>query len=276
MSHLPGVCERTYFVECMSGYVGGDITAEPQPDGIPRIRLMLDLLSGNGAGNENAFVTCATAAGPVVRGANTIHAEARTAPSAWVDCSPLSTVGNATPFGICGTGIIDATAVLLDAGIVDETGYMATADELDDDVPPALAARLFEGEKGAMFKLAENIYLTQGDIRNVQLAKAAVSAGVLTLADTYEITLGDIDELVIAGGFGSYLNIESAARIGLFPAELKDIAKSIGNTAIEGATALLINKEAREQERVIAQLAEYVELSTELKFNQYYVDCMMF
>jgi uncharacterized 2Fe-2S/4Fe-4S cluster protein (DUF4445 family) len=153
---------------------------------------------------------------------------------------------------------------------------MATADELDDDVPPALAARLFEGEKGAMFKLAENIYLTQGDIRNVQLAKAAVSAGVLTLADTYEITLGDIDELVIAGGFGSYLNIESAARIGLFPAELKGIAKSIGNTAIEGATALLINKEAREQERVIAQLAEYVELSTELKFNQYYVDCMMF
>ena len=127
-----------------------------------------------------------------------------------------------------------------------------------------------------MFKLAENIYLTQGDIRNVQLAKAAVSAGVLTLADTYEITLGDIDELVIAGGFGSYLNIESAARIGLFPAELKDIAKSIGNTAIEGATALLINKDAREQERVIAQLAEYVELSTELKFNQYYVDCMMF
>ena len=68
---------------------------------------------------------------------------------------------------------------------------MATADELDDDVPPALAARLFEGEKGAMFKLAENIYLTQGDIRNVQLAKAAVSAGVLTLADTYEITLGE-------------------------------------------------------------------------------------
>ena len=98
----------------------------------------------------------------------------------------------------------------------------------------------------------------------------------MTLVDTYEVTLADIDELVIAGGFGSFLNIDSAARIGLFPAELKDIARSIGNTAIEGAMALLINKEARDQERFIAELAEYVELSTEVKFNQYYVDCMMF
>lgn len=283
---IPGVSERTYFVECLSGYVGGDITADILATRLtesPRLRLMLDLgTNGEMAlGNEKRLVTCATAAGPVFEGANiTFGMPARTGAINRVEFDGsdivLTTIGDAAPFGICGTGIIDATAILLDTGIVDETGYMASADELENDVPPALAARVVEGEKGTAFKLAENIYLTQADIRNVQLAKAAVSAGVLTLVDTYEVTLADIDELVIAGGFGSFLNIDSAARIGLFPAELKGIAKSIGNTAIEGAMALLINKEAREQERRIAELAEYVELSTELKFNQYYVDCMMF
>jgi len=283
---IEGVSERTYFVECLSGYVGGDITADILATRLtesPKLRLMLDLgTNGEMAlGNKDRLVTCATAAGPVFEGANiTFGMPARLGAINRVTFDGndivLTTVGDAEPFGICGTGIIDATAILVKTGIVDETGYMSTADELDDDVPAALAARIFEGEKGAMFKLAENIYLTQGDIRNVQLAKAAVSAGVLTLVDTYETTLDAIDELVIAGGFGSYLDIESAAIIGLFPEELKNRARSIGNTAIEGATALLINSHARKQEKTIAQLAEYVELSTELKFNQYYVDCMMF
>lgn len=283
---IPGVHERTYFVECMSGYVGGDITADIVATRLtesPRLRLMLDLgTNGEMAlGNKDRLITCATAAGPVFEGANiTFGMPARIGAINRVEFDGndivLNVIGDAVPFGICGTGIIDATAILLEAGIVDETGYMSPADELDDDVPEALAARVVEGAKGAAFKLADNIYLTQGDIRNVQLAKAAVSGGVLTLADIYGVTLDQIDELVIAGGFGSFLNIDAAARIGLFPAELKHVAKSIGNTAIEGAMALLINVEAREQERRIAEMAEYIELSTELRFNQYYVDCMMF
>ena len=157
-----------------------------------------------------------------------------------------------------------------------EVKYMPLFGKKAQEAKEKLAKEAAEAKAATEAKAAEIKAEAKAQSAMAEAKAAEIKAKAAAENANVNATGMNIDELVIAGGFGSYLTIESAARIGLFPAELKDIAKSIGNTAIEGATALLINKEAREQERVIAQLAEYVELSTELKFNQYYVDCMMF
>jgi len=284
--NIPGLCEHTYFIQSLSGYVGGDITADIVAERIiesPKLRLLLDLgTNGEMAlGNQNRLLTCATAAGPVFEGANIVYGmPARMGAISRVelvnDDIAITTIGDIEAFGICGTGIIDAVAVLLEAGIVDETGYLLDADELESNISPALAARVEEHNGSNAFRLTDDVYLTQADIRNVQLAKSAICAGILTLADKFGSQLADIDELLIAGGFGSFLNIETSARIGLFPECLASRAKSIGNASVEGATAIMINTHARKQERAVAELDEYVELSTSAAFNQFYVECMMF
>ena len=292
---LPQLAPRTHFVACLSGYVGGDITAGILACDIARAahpQLLLDLgTNGEMAlGCRERLLTCATAAGPVFEGANiTFGMPARSGAISQVSLGQdgliIHTIDDAAPFGICGTGIIDAVAVLLDAGIIDETGHMLDADEardaLDDrafapSVLDALIERLEEDERSVRFRLAPGIYLTQADVRNVQLAKAAICAGIHTLLGEYGCTVNDIETLSIAGGFGKFLNTHSAARIGLFPPELIDRVRSIGNAAIEGASALLVSQLAHEVAQDIKQSSEYVELSTSMAFNMHYVECMGF
>ena len=107
-------------------------------------------------------------------------------------------------------------------------------------------------------------------------AKAAVCAGILTMVDAAGIEVSDIAKLEIAGGFGAYLNLESAAAIGLFPTELLECASSVGNTSGEGATALLVSSAAHAREAEIADKCDYLELSTSSEFNEFYVEMMEF
>jgi len=187
----------------------------------------------------------------------------------------LNVIGDVAPIGVCGTGIIDAIALMVSLGVVDERGRLHGAEDLEE--PLASYAGVDEDDRN-VFYLTEDksIYITQADVRMLQLAKAAVCAGILTMAEAADIDVSSIESLQIAGGFGAFLNLESAAKIGLFPAELLPCAESVGNTSGEGATALLLSSAAHEREAEIVEKCDYIELSTSMPFNQHYITMMEF
>ena len=275
-----GMC---YYTRCIAGYVGGDITAGMLATTLDAggTRLFLDLgTNGEMALAHNGrIVSCATAAGPVFEGAN-VYFGMPASPGAISKVSyedgtvRLSVIGDVDPVGICGTGIIDAIALMADLGIISDTGYLLGADELDEP----LCQLAGEENDGNVFYLVpdHSIYITQRDVRNMQLAKAAVCAGIHTMMKHADIMVDEIRSLQIAGGFGAYLNLESAARIGLFPKELLPLASSVGNTSGEGATALLLSREAHEREAQIVEKCDYLELSTSMDFNNFYIRMMEF
>lgn len=272
-----------YFARCIAGYVGGDITAGMLACGIGEggTRLFLDL----GTNGEMALsvgeriVCCATAAGPVFEGAN-IHFGMPASPGAISGVTfedgkvRTNVIGDVAPIGVCGTGVIDAVALMVRLGVVDETGYLLGADELEGLIAE-YAGR--EGDRNVFYLVDDHsVYITQDDVRSLQLAKAAVCGGIMTMLDAAGIGVSDIESLEIAGGFGAYLNLDSAAAIGLFPEELLPLASSVGNTSGEGATSLLLSSAARARESAIVEQCTYLELSTSAEFNDFYIEMMEF
>ena len=273
---------KPVFAPCLAGYVGGDITC-----GIMAVHLLekeapilLIDLGTNGEmalGCKTGAVSCATAAGPVFEGAN-IRCGMPAYPGAISKVSfdqnglRYSTIGNVDPVGICGTGLIDAVACLVRLGVVDETGRFADEDEL----PEHLAACLGEDEDGVFFRIHENVVVSQKDVRCLQLAKSAVLSGIMVMLDDLGLTCSDIREVLIAGGFGEYLNLENAAYVGLFPLELLDRARSVGNSSLEGATQAVISQAASDALAHVSSECRYIELSTSAAFNEYYVENMYF
>ena len=272
-----------YFARCIASYVGGDITAgmlacELDTGGT---RLFLDLgTNGEMALAANGRIKCcATAAGPVFEGAN-IYFGMPASPGAiskvsYVDGEVVvKTVGDVAPIGICGTGVVDAVATMVRLGVVDETGYLLGADELDEPIASLVGS---ENDRNVFYLTADrSLYITQDDVRSLQLAKAAVCGGILTMMDAAGIQVEDIGKLEIAGGFGAYLDLESAATVGLFPKELLSVASGVGNTSGEGATALLVSSSARAREAEIVEKCDYLELSTSAEFNEFYIEMMEF
>ena len=273
---------KPVFAPCLAGYVGGDITC-----GIMAVHLLQKeapvLLIDLGTNGEMALgcktgaVSCATAAGPVFEGAN-IRCGMPAYPGAIskVEISEndlsLSTIGNVDPVGICGTGLIDAIACLVRLGVVDETGRFADADEL----PEHLAACIDEDEDGVFFRIKGNVVVSQKDVRCLQLAKSAVLSGIFVMMDDLNITCDDVSEVLIAGGFGEYLNLENAAAIGLFPAQLLPRTRSVGNSSLEGATQAVLSQAAAHALACVTSECRYIELSTSAAFNEYYVENMYF
>jgi len=164
------------------------------------------------------------------------------------------TIGNKTAVGICGSGLVDAVAALLITDALDETGF------LEDD--PVL--------------LKDETSLTQGDIRAVQLAKAAIHAGILSLLETAGCSLDDVGTMYLAGGFGSHLNLSSASQIGLFPAELAQRVRVIGNAALDGAAMLLMDIRRRDELAQIQKQAQHVRLDGNPFFADKYINAMLF
>ena len=271
-----------YFTPAFASYVGGDISAgiiAADIDLSDKTRLFLDVGTNGemGIGGSDGLIFCATAAGPAFEGA---HIECGTPgiPGAinkvdvWAGSSrprtndnhisaPTSityeTIGGIAPVGICGSGIIDACAAMLDLGILDEMGLI----ELDDD---------------DRFTICGNIYISQKDIREIQLAKAAISAGIATLLHYSDRTLGDIDEVILAGGFGAHINKKSACRIGLIPPELESKITAAGNAAGMGASAVLLNKRAKERIKNLRRISSHIELSGDAFFMDEYIERMIF
>ena len=277
-----GPARETYLCPCVSGYVGGDVTAGLLASGGDRaegILLYMDIgTNGEMAlGDRRGYLTCAAAAGPAFEGAEI---------ACGMDASPgaidrvraengdvlVHVIGETAPAGLCGSGLIDAAAALLELGVIDETGRMADAEELS----PLLAPRLFFLEDGqTAFRLAGGVYIAARDVRQVQLAKAAIRAGAETLLARAGRKAEDITELVIAGGFGSFMDKNSALRIGLLPRVDPARIRHAGNAASAGA-ALALAAEGEAQLASFAGKLAYLELSTEREFMDRYIDCMMF
>lgn len=249
-----------YLCPAVAGYVGGDITAGLLSSGAYRSQntvLFLDI-GTNGEialGGAGGFVCCAAAAGPAFEGAEiACGSPAREGAISAVEKDLSVTVlGGKPPVSICGSGVIDAVAALLENGLVDETGKM----------------------KGDMIILGGDVYLSARDVRQIQLAKAAVRAGIDTLLSMTGRSCNDITEVLIAGGFGAYMNIKSACAIGLLPPELLRKTRHIGNSAGAGA-AMALCPGSRNALRQIADRCRYMELSGSSLFTGRYIDAMMF
>jgi uncharacterized 2Fe-2S/4Fe-4S cluster protein (DUF4445 family) len=261
---------------CVAGYVGADIVAGMLAAGM-REEAETTLLIDIGTNGEIALAAsgrlfaCSTAAGPAFEGAHITCGMGGVAGAinrAELDGGlKFSTIGNAKAAGICGSGLIDLVAGLLDCGAIDETG------RLDRDAAPGWLQ--FDGD-GVVLEPEAGIRLTGRDIREVQLAKGAIAAGVEVLANEAGIRLGDIRRVCLAGGFGSYMDKSSAGRIGLIPQELVERTSAIGNSSGAGAKAALLSREAMAEAERLAKAVRYVELSARKDFQELFMDKMMF
>ncbi len=277
----------------VSAYIGADTVGAVMSTGMHTqadTSLLIDI-GTNGEivlGNRDRLYACSSAAGPAFEGANIRNGMGSIAGA--ISTVSLkqglgcTTIGNMRPIGICGTGVVDALAQLLEVGIVDETGRIDM--EWKPKVPgqAALAERLsaVDGMKAFIIcdkeetPICREIAITQKDIRELQNAKAAISAGINVLVKKAGISFNDIKTVYLAGGFGSYINIESALRIGLIPSALEGKIQTVGNAAGQGAIETLINSDSLKTAEEISRRIKYIELSASKDFNDYYVECMMF
>lgn len=287
---VEGFSAPVFLCPCVSGYVGGDIVAGLVATGIDELLeaeaphktvLFADL----GTNGEMALVAngellcCATATGPAFEGA-AISQGMQARDGAISACKfadggfNVTTIGDAAPAGICGSGLIDALAACLEAGVVDETGRLLSPDELPAHLRRLVGLR--DGKPVALLVPSGAVVLTQKDIRALQLAKAAVSAGVSSLLREAGLAPSDIDEFVIGGAFGAHMSPSSAAAIGMFPDELLPRVRMVGNCAGAGSCLALLSAAARDRMQVVVNAARYIELSLDTAFSEDYIDAMEF
>ena len=274
---------------CVSGYIGADTVAAVLSSGMYEtedISLLIDI-GTNGEivlGGNNRLYACSTAAGPAFEGANIRHGIGGITGAidkVYFDNGlQYTTIGSREPVGICGSGVVDAIAVMLEHGIIDETGRILDYDECAD-VPTELIERLTELDGMKAFRLAgrnndEDIVITQKDIRELQNAKAAIAAGISTLVKKAGAAPDDIRKVFLAGGFGNYINVDSAVKIGLIPAELRDRVEPVGNAAGEGAAEGLLSGDMIRMAVEISRGIEYIELSASAEFVDEYISNMFF
>ena len=279
---------RIVLSRSIASYVGADISAGIYATAFTRQSepvLFLDI----GTNGEIVLwdgvrlYCCSSAAGPAFEGASILHGTGGVSgaiSSVSVVTSPdgaialgYETIDQGAPIGICGSGIIDATAILLNLGLMDETGAMISP--MDDS--QGLIVRTEHGTALSIVASDERpVYLTQKDIREIQLAKAAIAAGIRTLLAESGVALADLSSIIIAGGFGSYIDVRHAQSIGLLPPVPTSIMIFAGNAAGKGAVLTLIDPVARESMDRIAQKARYIELSNSAVFMEYYIDEMSF
>ncbi|MBR6642225.1 MAG: DUF4445 domain-containing protein [Lachnospiraceae bacterium] len=253
-----------YLPDCMHAFVGADITCAVLASGMcdnTETALLCDI-GTNGEivlwKNGTLYVT-STAAGPVFEGAG-ISCGCQSVTGAIERVTrhngalSVTTIGNQKPIGICGSGIIDAIACFLENGTLDETGAM------EDDA----------------IDLCKGISITRADIRNIQLAKAAIAAGIRILMEVTKTSEEEISAFYLAGGFGKHLNLDSATRIGLFPAKLKDKVKVLGNAALQGAATMLTEETLKEKAKNISIHVKHITLGGTQKFNELYIKEMYF
>ena len=282
-------CQTMIIFPDVSGFVGGDITAGMMETvNCNELTLYLDIgTNGEMAlGKGDRYVCCATAAGPAFEGAQIelgMPAAKGAVDKVWLEGRRIkySVIGNDRPVGLCGSGLIDALAVLQKAGIIDENGTILSGQEL----PILFRSYVFEVEAeetaqstelSLAVHIAPGVYITQEDIRKLQLAKGAIAAGIEVLFKEYGCTPCNIDVLTFAGGFGNYIDKASAAAIGLFPQELLDKAKEVGNAAGNGAVSAALSQEAWERALEISGDMRYIELASYPHFNEMYVEHMNF
>jgi len=283
---------NVHTVENIAGFVGSDTTAAALATSMGQIgetTLLVDI------GTNGELVLAASAqlyaascaAGPALEGGRITHGgrAADGAIEAVVVGSgdiALDVIGGGAARSICGSGLIDAVAVLLDLGILDATGRFAWDAGTKDRLPEALSRRLLEVDGQPAFCLAfdaqssePKVVLTQRDIREVQLAKGAIRAGIRLLLGKLGIAESDLESVLLAGAFGNYIRPSSAIRIGLLPNVPVERIHFVGNAAASGATMLLLSDECRADAAALAKRIEYVEIAHEKEFSEVFAESML-
>jgi uncharacterized 2Fe-2S/4Fe-4S cluster protein (DUF4445 family) len=280
-------------VENIAGFVGSDTVAVALAVDISsadEMTLAVDI-GTNGEivlGITDKLYAASCAAGPAFEGAR-ISCGSRAAEGAIqalvIDEADidLDVIGNCPPRSICGSGLIDAVAVLLDLGVIDRTGRFVEPEKLQGKLPSAICSRIIKHNNQPAFVLAERretgderLLLTQQDIREVQLAKAAIRAGVKLLQKKIGIEDNDIKQVLLAGAFGNYIRRESALRIGLLPSLPLERIHFVGNAAASGAEMMLLSQKCRTQAKKLAQKIEYIEIAHQPDFQNVFAESMTF
>lgn len=262
---IPGIgLIPCYLPPCISAYVGGDIVCSILASGIAgwkRTSMLIDIGTNGEIAlcHNDRLYCCSTAAGPAFEGANIscgMQAQTGAIDRVWEEHGQLCyhVFGGQDAAGICGSGLIDAVCAAKTAGLLDRKGR------------PTNAAALSIGNSG--------VTLTRKDLSELLLAKAAIRAGIDTLLHTCQIPAEEIADVVLCGGFGSYLDVNSAIGIGLLPQAFSGRITSIGNAAGAGAGMLLQNQAICEEAKRIISIAETVELSSDPYFSKTYVRSM--
>lgn len=258
----------------ISTFVGGDIVSGLLFCGFDQAEnvCMLVDLGTNGEmaiGNKDKILVTSTAAGPAFEGGNISCGMGSVAGAichvklSEDGTAAVETIGDKPAIGLCGTGVIETTAELLRNGLVDETGLLDD-DYFDDGILLAVSP---EGKE---------ITFTQKDVREIQLAKSAVRAGLETLILRYGVDYGKIDKVYLAGGFGYKIDQEKAVAIGMIPAELEAKIETVGNSSLGGAYAALGDPEAEAKLNRLVAISEEIGLSTDKDFNELYMEHMYF
>jgi len=272
-----------YIFPVIGGFVGGDISADMLAADLlnqPQPILLIDI-GTNGEivlVKDNKIIAASTAAGPAFEGAG-ISCGMRAATGAiekveFNDDCVYGVIGNMPPAGICGSGLIDITAELLSADIVDITGRIVRPEKL----PPKIAQRIIVDTDGQpAFVIEKKVKITQRDVRQVQLAVGAIRAGINIMLKKAGITAQDLKRVLIAGGFGSFIRRNHAQRIGLLPAGIEHEKISfIGNSSLAGAKFALLSIEARQKAENLARQSGHIELSVDSDFQNEFASAMIF
>ena len=307
---------KLFMLPCIAGFVGADTSSVMLACDFDRreeLTLAIDI-GTNGElvlGNRHRTVACSTAAGPAFEGAKItfgMRGQEGAIDHARIENGVFTytVIGGGKPRGLCGSGLLDLTAALLEAGVLDETGRLAEPDEL----PPesrALGDRIRNLDGQRCFAIYETtkagkencssaernkysdkteqgngsvngqiVYLSQKDIREVQLAKGAMAAGIGLLTKHYGCRESDIQKVLIAGAFGSYMSPESACAIGLIPTSLLSRVEQVGNAAGSGALKAALSESAFNRATAMVSRTEFVELAADPDFQDRFVDELYF
>ena len=274
----------------LGAYVGADIVAGLLATDVMRradgkLRLYLDVGTNSEIvlGEGDRWLATAAPAGPAFEGAQIrCGMRASTGAIEHVEIAEdviVHVVGGGRPEGICGSGLIDAVAALRQCGLVDPSGRLVRPAAVRGRLPSAVVERLVGQDGVAGFRLGsreDGIILTQADVRALQLAKAALASGIRVLLARMEAGPEDLQEVLLAGAFGSYLNPASARAIGLVPGVPLERIRAVGNAAGEGARIALVSRHEREAAGQMPQYVEYVELSGHPAFDHLFTESLAF
>ena len=271
----------------VAGYVGADIVAGVAALSMEKaegVKLLVDIGTNNEIviGSRDGLFCCATAAGPAFEGARIqygMRASVGAIEKIYMEEGELryKTIGDAKPIGLCGSGLIDAIMVVLREGVIEPSGRFVAPEKCED---PRFAKRLCRNANGMVQLLLtgeENpIYLTQKDIREVQLAAGAVKVGTEVMLERAGITKDEISEVYLAGAFGNNIDIESAIAAGLIPDIDRAKIRGVKNSSGLGASLALASAEFYERTKSVAEKMKYVELSSLPDFQKRFVKAMSF
>jgi len=277
----------------VAGFVGGDTVAMMLAADYAhsdKMRLAIDI-GTNGEivlGTALRLLTASAAAGPAFEGARIRHGmRAASGAIESVKCVDgrlvVETINDEPAVGLCGTGLIDTVACLLEAGLIDMTGRLVDPEDAPE-APQGLRERLTRNDVGWHFVVADpdkdrsarQVILSQRDIRELQLAKGAIAAGIAILLKEFGTTADDLDEILLAGAFGNYIKKESALRIGLLPRVPLEKITQIGNAAGTGSKLVALDAGLLIEAKDLSRRARYVELAGRADFQMIFAEAMLF